>query len=151
MTKIVRFGQLPDVERLAALDKALELYNQGKDVEVIASGMKITTTTLCRHLVRDREEDWKAAKKARALAEMEEAERDLKDSKDTFQVNRAATRIKAAQWQLERLYRTAYGDIKEDTASKVSITLNIGIGDDAKTVQGQVVHEALPSAQTPSK
>lgn len=127
MSNLVKFAQLPDAKRTAALDKALERFSGGDDIHAIAGELKISVSTLCRHLVMDREEQWKAAKRARTLAELEDAEKDLKGAADTFQVNKAAARIKAAQWQLEKLYRTVYGDEGDKGSDRVSITLNIGI------------------------
>lgn len=121
-----RLADLPATELNAVLDNAIQSYGEGLSVYAIASSLGVEHTTLYRHLVKHREADWREAKVARALAELEEAEEELKTAPDGLALSRARERCRAAQWQLERLMRRIYG--QEQAAGPTSaIQININL------------------------
>jgi hypothetical protein len=129
----VRLASLPAEQLKSVLDTAIECYGNGASIYAIAADLGVEHTTLYRQLIKHREGEWRDAKESRALAELEEAEDDLKTAADGLALSRARERVRAAQWQLERLMRRIYGqDNKAETGGKVSITLNIGGGETTK-------------------
>jgi hypothetical protein len=121
-----RLSALPAEERLGILRGAISRYGQGESVYTIAQELGIEHTTLYRHLIKHFEKDWQEAKKSRALAEIEAGEDDLKKAPDALALTRARERIKAAQWQLERLYRKVYGqDQAAQAMQAVQININL--------------------------
>lgn len=123
----VRLASLPAEQLKSILNDVLESYGSGASIYAIAADMGIEHTTLYRQLLKHREGDWVEAKRSRALAELEDAEEELKRAPDGLALSRARERVRAAQWQLERLMRRIYGqDQHQDSTGRVSITLNIG-------------------------
>jgi transposase-like protein len=139
----LRLASLPAEQLKAVLDSAIESYGNGASVYAIAADLGVEHTTLYRHLVKHKEGEWREAKVSRALAELEDAEEELKTAPDALALSRARERCRAAQWQLERLMRRIYGqDNQADSGGRVSITLNIGAGQPLDVV---AVHENAPS------
>jgi transposase-like protein len=120
----VRLAQLTAPELARVLDNAIESYGSGASIYAIANDLGVEHTTLYRHLVKHREEEWRDAKVGRALAELEEAEEALKTAPDGLALSRARERCRAAQWQLERLMRRIYG---QDAPAKVGAAIQINI------------------------
>ena len=129
----IRLASLPDQELAATLDEAIERYGSGVSVYVIAAEMGVEHTTLYRHLIKHREEQWRVAKVSRALAELEEAEDELKIAPDALALSRARERCRAAQWQLERLMRRIYG--QDVPAATQAVQININLRRDAETLR----------------
>jgi len=77
-------------------------------------------------LLRYAEEDWRQAQVLRALQRKEEAEAELDEgAADALSLARARERLRAAQWDLERVCRRIYGaDVPADLASRIHITIN---------------------------
>jgi len=121
----VRLASLPAAELSAVLDRAIEDYGRGISVYAIADALGVEHTTLYRQLVKHRESDWREAKVSRALAELEEAEEQLKTAPDALALTRARERCRAAQWQLERLMRRIYGQDVPQQAQAVQININL--------------------------
>jgi len=123
---VSRLSQMPAEQRSAILSDSIARYGRGESVYAIAAELGIEHTTLYRHLVKHHEQDWISAKKSRALAEIEEGEEELKNAADPLALTRARERIRAAQWQLERLYRKVYGQDQPATHSApVQININL--------------------------
>lgn len=122
----VRIASLPATDRKVLLDQAIERYGAGESVYKIAAELGVEHTTLYRHLVKEREDEWRDAKISRALAELEEAEEELKTGRDGLALTRARERCRAAQWHLERLMRRIYGqDSGLAKAQAVQININL--------------------------
>jgi transposase-like protein len=129
----VRLASLPAEQLKSVLDAAIECYGNGASIYAIALDLGVEHTTLYRQLIKHREGEWRDAKESRALAELEEAEEQLKTASDGLALSRARERVRAAQWQLERLMRRIYGQEQQaGQGGKVSITLNIGGGETTK-------------------
>lgn len=134
--------------------QALELYDQGKEIEEAAKELDVPARTIYRWLSHNAVEQWHAAQKGRSLAEYDLARKrrdaarvamdDLKQTLKREKVKNPAERkwrlaharevLHAAdrelthqEWQLERVMKRIYGnDAAPDTTGKVSITLNLG-------------------------
>lgn len=122
----VRLASLPAESRAILLEDVLQRYSDGESVYTIAHALGVEHTTLYRHLVKERESDWREAKVGRSLAELEEAEEALKTAPDGLALTRARERCRAAQWQLERLMRRIYGQdagVQAAQAVQINITL----------------------------
>jgi hypothetical protein len=147
----VPLGRLPAEERGAVLDSAIEAFHV-KTLEQIAGDLKVTPATLTRHLMKDRQEQWKAVQFAKALIEEERARAALSTADDMLKVNKAEKMLKAAQWHLERLDRRLYGSNPPDEGpnSNFSITLNIGIdrSKDPLYAEKEVKGEVLNGGQS---
>ena len=127
----VRLASLPAEQLKSVLDSAIECYGNGASIYAIALDLGVEHTTLYRQLIKHRESEWRDAKESRALADLEDAEEELRTAPDGLALSRARERVRAAQWQLERLMRRIYGqhEHQADGGGRVSITLNIGGGD----------------------
>lgn len=122
---------LPAQELQAVLNHAIEEYGRGISVYAIAHGLGVEHTTLYRQLVKHKETEWRDAKVSRALAELEDAEEELKTAPDALALTRARERCRAAQWQLERLMRRIYGQHDAQQALQ-AIQINLNIAGAAK-------------------
>jgi len=141
-----RLASLPPAELNAVLERAIEEYGRGVSVYAIANGLGVEHTTLYRQLIKHKEAEWRDAKESRALAELEEAEEEMKLARDPIALTRARERCRAAQWQLERLMRRIYGqEARADNAGRVSITLNIGAREPLDVVGGTVIDDVSKS------
>lgn len=133
------------VERRAEIAlELLEAYKAGEEIAALAPAYNISDVTAYALLLRDHEEEWKAAQTARALARKATADADLeairqeladmkviekdpekKAALDPFslarireQVKLAEVRAKRAEWELERVCKRIYG---QDTTINVNL------------------------------
>jgi predicted DNA-binding protein YlxM (UPF0122 family) len=135
----------------------LQRYLSDESTKDIAKSYGVTRQALGQHLLKHAEAEWKEAQVARAISRKESAEDALdeisakiegadKEERDrlTLTVSLARERLKAAQWDLERVCRRIYGqDVTPDQLGRVSITLNIGGEGATNAVQhGITVDEA---------
>jgi predicted DNA-binding protein YlxM (UPF0122 family) len=131
----------------------LQRYLSDESTKEIAKCYGVTRQALGQYLLKHAESEWKEAQVARAIARKEQAEDDMesiglriegadKDERDrlTLTLSLARERLKAAQWDLERVCRRIYGqDVSPDQLGRISITLNIG--DKPLDVVGEQVKE----------
>jgi predicted DNA-binding protein YlxM (UPF0122 family) len=130
----------------------LQRYLSDESTKEIAATFGVTRQALGQYLLKVAEAEWKEAQVARAISRKESAEDDLdaiglkistadKEERDrlTLTLSLARERLKAAQWDLERVCRRIYGqDVTPDQLGRVSITLNIGAGHkDEKVIDNQ--------------
>lgn len=100
----------------------------GRSNVEIANPLKVTPKKLAYWMRTKAPEEWKEAQRIRAIQRKEEAELEIETAKDTLELNRANSKLKAAQWDLERICRDVYGDTRPEGPDEgVSIVLNIGI------------------------
>jgi hypothetical protein len=118
----------------------LQRYLSDESTKVIAASYGVTRQALGQYLLKTAEAEWKEAQVARAISRKESAEDALdeisskidgadKEERDrlTLTLSLARERLKAAQWDLERVCRRIYGqDVTPDQLGRISITLNIG-------------------------
>jgi predicted transcriptional regulator len=131
----------------------LARYLSDESTKDIAKCYGVTRQALGQYLLKHAEGEWKEAQVARAIARKEQAEDDMesiglriegadKDERDrlTLTLSLARERLKAAQWDLERVCRRIYGqDVSPDQLGRINITLNIG--DKPLDVVGEQVKE----------
>jgi transposase-like protein len=113
---------------------------EGKRTEDIARGLGVSREKLVYHLTTRAPEDWKAAQFLRSLKRKEEAEDEIDAADDMLKLNRANAKLKSAQWDLERVCRRIYGDVKEPETMR-PVVINIGIDRNRGRVE-HVVGEA---------
>lgn len=139
------------------IDQALELYEQGQEIEESAPSLGVPARTIHRWLATNATDRWREAQQARALSDYASARKarataserleTLKTQLEAEQVKDAAERnwrlaharevLRSAdieldhqKWLLERLLRKLYG---QETAAQVPVTIQIANlrGDDA--------------------
>lgn len=103
----------------------IERFAAGETVYQIAADIGCHTTELHRLMVREAEDVWRETQVARALARLEEAERELDEAADGLTLARARERIRSAQWTLERLLRRIYGDSAPGLAAAVQVNIRL--------------------------
>lgn len=91
----------------------------------IAASYGVTRSALNQWLLIHAESEWKAAQYIRAAKRKDEAEEELETAQDALALARAREKLRAAQWDLERVCRRIYGQDAPPASSSVQI--NIGI------------------------
>lgn len=118
---------LPAERRAEIAESVLTRYINGEQVAAMAPDYGVSDVTIYALLLREHEADWKEVQRARALARLEKAQGEMETAPDALSLARARERVKAAQWELERLLRRLYGqDAQAEAGAGISITLNIG-------------------------
>jgi transposase-like protein len=137
---------LPAEEKNQLLDAILSHYEAGTSIYALAEKLGVDNATIYRQLLKHRPEDWKEVRGARYLAEIEDAEKEMKEARDALAVTRARERLASARWMLERLQRAIYGQ-DQAAGSGQMVQINIGIRRDkpldvvAETVNTLPEHE----------
>lgn len=92
----------------------------------LAEQYKVSKQSLSMFLLKKAETEWKDAQVARALLRKDDAEQQLDCAADMTDIARARERLKAAQWDLERVCRRIYGqDAPPAGANAVQININL--------------------------
>ena len=125
---------LPEAQRLLLLEAILAHYENGASIYELASKLGVNNATLYRNLKKHKRDDWIDVTTARYEAEIESAEKDLKEAPDAIPVTRARERLAAARWKLERLDRRNYGQ-DQPVGSGNAVQININLRRDAITVE----------------
>ena len=126
---------LPEGDRGQLLDTILAHYECGVSIYELAEKLGVDNATIYRQLIKYRPEEWQEVRGARYHSLIEQAEKDMKQAGDALAVTRAREQLANARWMLERLQRKIYGQIQEaDVSSGISITLNIGAGQQVEKV-----------------
>ena len=97
----------------------LALYASGHRVRELAAQYGVQPITIYQFFLRNIPEDWQAAQKARALAMKEGGEDGLDDAKDPLDVAIAREKLRAGQWDLERVDRSNYG--RDETNININV------------------------------
>ena len=87
----------------------IERCLNGEYPKDIAPELGISRQALNDILLTYAEDEWKRCQVTRALTAKEKAEDDLEAADDALALARARERLKAAQWDLERVCRRIYG------------------------------------------
>lgn len=117
----------------------LQRYLSDETTKQIADSYGVTRQALGQYLLKAAEVEWKDAQVARALARKESAEDDLETAADALSLARARERLRAAQWDLERVCKRIYGtDSPAHTGQAVSINIHLGAAK-SSLVEGQVI------------
>lgn len=113
----------------------------------IAASLGVTRSALNQWLLTQAETDWKAAQIIRAHKRKEEAEEEMDTAADALSLARARERLRAAQWDLERVQRRIYGqDVSGQVANAVQININLRRESATNAVQHGVLDVASKSA-----
>jgi hypothetical protein len=119
-------GALNPLKDVSPKDVLERVLNE-ESTKDIAASLGVTRSALNQWLLATAEQEWRAAQVIRAYRRKEEAEDEMDTATDTLSLARARERLKAAQWDLERVCRRIYGqEVTEDQLGRISITLNIG-------------------------
>lgn len=119
-------GKLNPLKKANPKEVLVRVLNEESTKEIAAS-FGVTRSALNQWLLETAETEWRAVQVARAYKRKEEAEDEMDTATDSLSLARARERLKAAQWDLERVCRRIYGqDVPADLAGRVSITLNLG-------------------------
>jgi transposase-like protein len=113
--------------------EVLARYEAGETIREVCKDYGVSHVTLYKRIIEDQEEYWKSLQVATSLARKEEAERELDTAPDMVTVARCTQRLKAAQWDLERVCRRIYGQEPAAVlgAGVINITIGINRGDAA--------------------
>ena len=103
----------------------LKRYLSDESTKAIAASYGVTRQALGQYLLKNAEQEWRDAQVARAIARKESAEDDLETAHDALSLARARERLRAAQWDLERVCRRIYGQDAPVTAQAVQININL--------------------------
>lgn len=118
---------LPVEQRNALIQSVLTRYLADETIAEIAQDIGVAFTSLYQAIVRYAPDEWAAAQGARALWEMDVAEREMWNATDNVAVSRARELIKSTQWKTERTLRRLYGDDAPKLDSgRINIVLNVG-------------------------
>ena len=92
----------------------------------IAASYGVTRSALNYWLIEHCDTEWKAAQVVRALKRKEDSEEEMDTAQDSLTLARAEKRLRAAQWDLERVCRRIYGqDAPPAGANAVQININL--------------------------
>jgi hypothetical protein len=132
--------------RLAPLKKAdpkevLERVLNEESTKDIAASFGVTRSALNQWLLETAETEWRAAQVARAYKRKEEAEDEMDTAQDPLSLARARERLKAAQWDLERVCRRIYGQDQQASGGN-AVQININLRRENAT--NEVVAEVMP-------
>ena len=111
---MVVFNSLSDVQQRAYCVTALMRYHKGETLEALSQECGLPKAALLSAVVKFAPEEWKYVQTGRALKERMDAEQCLKTC-EPGNVRREEVRLKAAQWELERMAKDVY-----DTAGRAS-------------------------------
>lgn len=137
----VRQGALAPLKAANPKDVLNRVLNE-ESTKDIAASYGVTRSALNQWLLANAEEDWKAAQVIRAYKRKEEAEEELDLAQDSLSLARGRERLKAAQWDLERVCRRIYGqDVTPDQLGKISITLNIAPHKEGEVPKAEIIEE----------
>jgi len=125
----------------------LARYLSDETTKQIAESYGVTRQALGQYLLKVAEGDWKDAQVARALARKEAAEDDLETAHDVLSLARARERLRAAQWDLERVCRRIYGQDVPTVAAAVQININLRRNmHNSEAVDAQVIEQSGTTA-----
>jgi len=105
----------------------LSEYLQGKGTDEIARTYGVTRETLTHWLLKAADGDWKAAQLQKAIKRKEDADQDIDDATDMLSLNKANSKLKSAQWDLERVCSRIYGDVRPPQVPNQAVQININL------------------------
>jgi transposase len=97
----------------------------------IAKSFGVTRSALNQWLLAYAEKDWKTVQVIRAHKRKDEAEEEIETATDALSLARAREKLRAAQWDLERVCRRIYG--QDAPASAQAVQINISLRGDSAT------------------
>jgi hypothetical protein len=141
---------MPEADRLALLDAILSHYENGTSIYEIAEKLGVDNASIYRQLIKHRLEDWKEVRGARYHAQVEEAEKVMREATDPLAVTRAREQLANARWMLERLQRRIYGQEQQGGAGN-AVQINISLRRESATSAVQHGDNASVLVETSTK
>jgi DNA-binding transcriptional regulator YdaS (Cro superfamily) len=129
-------GQLAPLKKVDPKD-VLDRVLSEESTKEIAASLGVTRSALNQWLLINAETEWKAAQYIRAAKRKDEAEEELETAPDALSLARAREKLRAAQWDLERVCRRIYG--QDAPPASAAVQINIGIRHKTDTVDAQVI------------
>lgn len=145
MTALTKtLNSLSEIERKELAETVLTRYAGGATIRAVAEEYRTAPATLYALLITEDETKWKDVQLSKALARFELAQSDLEmlqakmggDSEnkpDSLELARlreqgrmAESNLKSAQWELERLFKRAYGQ-DQATAEDSHVIVHIDL------------------------
>jgi transposase len=117
-------GQLAPLKNVEPKDVLERVLNE-ESTKDIAKSLGVTRSALNQWLLSTAETDWKAAQVIRAHKRKDEAEDEIETAADPLSLARAREKLRAAQWDLERVCRRIYGQDAPTTAQAVQINISL--------------------------
>lgn len=117
-----QLAPLKNVDPKAVLDR----YLAGETGPQIAQSLGVTKQALSHWLSRTAEDEWRSAQFVKAFNRKEEAEDAIESAANALDLARAREKLRAAQWDLERVCRRIYGQ-DAPPASVAAVQISIGI------------------------
>jgi hypothetical protein len=141
-------AHLPAERRDEIAQAILARYMMGEQVAEMAPDYQTSDVTLYALLLRDHEDEWKEAQRARALArsegvnsELARLRKEAQTASDALSLARIREQIriaeanqKSAQWELERVYRRIYGQ-DQAAGGGAAVQININLRRENATVE----------------
>jgi transposase-like protein len=134
-------GQLNPLKEVKAED-VLQRYLGEESSTQIAKSLGVTRSALNYWLLEHCEKEWKSAQVVKAIKRKEEAEDEMDTASDPLTLARARERLRAAQWDLERVCRRIYG--QDAPPSVAAVQINIGIRREHDAAHQEPVTVELP-------
>jgi AcrR family transcriptional regulator len=144
-------ASLPPEERKQLLEYVMQRAYQDMRLKDVAAELGVARTSLNQALLKYCAEDWQEMQVARSMTVLEDAEQDLETADSMHAVSRAGHRLRAAQWQLEKLHRRLYGEEKAQGLGQGTVHINIGINRGTQDVHVIDSVEVLPDAKSGSE
>ena len=135
-TELCPFSSKPKAEQQVILRQTLKRALNDERIEDIAQSLGLARSTLNYHLLSQVSDDWRDIQAARALTALQDAERELSNPPDQLALAAARERVRAAQWNLEKLHRRLYGD-KLDVVHSGNVTITRQQYNDLPAIEGQ--------------
>ncbi len=117
-------GQLAPLKDVDPKD-VIERVLREESTKDIAASLGVTRSALNQWLLVHAETEWRAAQIIRAHKRKDEAEDEMDSATDPLSLARARERLRAAQWDLERVQRRIYGQDVPNVAQAVQININL--------------------------
>lgn len=131
-----RQGALNPLKKANPKDVLQRVLNE-ESTKDIAASYGVTRSALNYWLLETAEKEWRSAQVLRALKRKEDAEDELETATDAFTLARARERLKAAQWDLERVCRRIYGQEAQVAVAHITVQLGAQLRGESATIAPQ--------------
>ncbi len=124
-------------------EQVIDRYLQDERTQDIARSYGVERSRLNQWLLKNASEQWRDAQIARAVTAHEQAKDELAAASDPLSLGRAREQLRAAQWELERLYARMFGQ-----QTHVTMEITGDLGDRLRRSKERVIeHEPANAVQ----
>ena len=113
----------------------------------MAAQFGVKSVAVCAYLLKHCPDEWISAQRAKATAMKEDGEQGLDESRDALDIAIAREKIRAGQWDLERIDRRNYG--RDEAFIRININ-NEDLGDRLRRARERTL-EHEPGQETEVK